>query len=79
MKSGGQVSEVVERNLADCVVLVLEVESYPEPKLLSVAELKVLKSILGTNKRVAEHIQGTEGLVRDKFLAAKKNGPLRKR
>jgi len=60
-------------------VLVLEVEIYPEPKFLSVEELKALKSILGTNKRVAEHIQGTEGLVRDKILAAKKGGPLRRR
>jgi hypothetical protein len=60
-------------------VLVLEVELYPDPKILTVAELKALKLILGTNKRVADHIQGTEGLVRDKFLAAKKNGPLRKR
>lgn len=60
-------------------MLVLEVETYPEPKILSVEDLKALKSILGTNTRVAEYIQGTEGLVRDKILAAKNGGPLRRR
>ena len=77
--NGGQVSEVGERNISDCLVLVLEIETYPEPKFLSVHELRALKLTLGTNERVAEHIQGTESLVRDKFLAAKKGGPLRRR
>lgn len=74
MKNGGREPNVGEWfSETSHGVVVLEVEAYPEPKVLSAAELRLLKAVLGSNRKVATHIEGSTGLVRDKM--AQKNRP----
>ena len=69
--NGGQVHKVGERlgELNEAVIDV-EFEPYPEAKALGLPELAALKGSLRTNARVAEHIGGSQGFVRDALGAA---------
>lgn len=65
--NGGQERKVVEpfRGLNEPVITV-EFEAFPEAKALTVGELDRLHVRFGTNLRVAAHIGGSEGAVRDR-------------
>ena len=64
--SGGQDRKVGERlgEPGEAVVIV-EIEAYPEAKVLTAGELALLRNELGSDRRVAERIGGTRGFVRD--------------
>jgi hypothetical protein len=70
-RNGGQEREVGERTIGGpgrpTATLIFEVEAYTDPKALSVPELKRLKAILGTNRKVGEYIGTSSGLVRDRL------------
>ena len=78
MESGGQDNKLVEPlTPLNGPVVILEVEAYPEPKAPSPSELDALHISLGTNEKVAAHIGGSEGYVRDRrALGSKQNHAL---
>ena len=71
---GGVEPEVGERDFPSDLthaVVVLETETYPEPKVLTAKELSSLKELYGTNGRVAVQIGGSMGFVRDVLCKSK--------
>lgn len=55
-------------------VLIFELEAYPEPKCLNPADLEALYQQLGTNKKVADHINASTNFVRDNRSKNPKGG-----
>lgn len=65
--NGGQEREVGERVFGPTVTLAFDVEAYPDPKALMPAELERLKTSLKTNRRVADYLGVSKGMVRDRL------------
>jgi hypothetical protein len=63
-KNGAEVDEVDERDFGHRTVVVFEFEAYPEPKVLTPSDLRVLYSRYRSFKRVAEVIGASEAFAR---------------
>lgn len=63
--SGREFTQVDEPQFSPPTIFIFELEAYPEPKCLSPADLEALFQQLGTNKKVADHINASTNFIRD--------------